>query len=73
MDIRHFDKGFSAGRTKDGSARHHINVTNYTGKGIENQLVNAVVFHNRKEHAKSLTFCTFTRSVFPRDYQLVID
>lgn len=45
----------------------------FCGKGIENQLVNAEILHARKTIAHPPAPCSFTRTRFANDHDVIID
>lgn len=45
----------------------------FCGKGIENQLVTAVILHEKKVSAHTPAHCTFTKTRFANDHDVSID
>ena len=45
----------------------------FSGKGIENQLKNAVILHARKHVAKAVSPCTLSKSLFATEHDTLID
>ncbi|HEY0895150.1 MAG TPA: hypothetical protein VGE15_01230 [Sphingobacteriaceae bacterium] len=45
----------------------------FCGKGIENQLVTAVILHEKKINVHTPAHCTFTKTRFANDHDVSID
>lgn len=45
----------------------------FCGKGIENQLVNAIILHEKKVNLHPPVHCTFTKTRFANDHDVLID
>lgn len=45
----------------------------FCGKGIENQLVNAIILHEKKVNLHPPAHCTFTKTRFANDHDVLID
>jgi hypothetical protein len=45
----------------------------FCGKGIENQLVTAVILHEKKNNVHPPEHCTFTKTRFANDHDVLID
>lgn len=45
----------------------------FCGKGIENQLVTAVILHEKKIHVHTPAHCTFTKTRFASEHDVSID
>jgi len=45
----------------------------FCGKGIENQLMSAVILHEKKVNLHPSAHCTFTKTRFANDHDVLID
>lgn len=72
------DKSVLLGKTEtslpETSDHDNSNINeDFCGKGIENQLVNAVILHTKKANIHPPAPCTFTKTRFANDHDVIID